>query len=276
MGWSEWRKVADGYTILAATYEPWNKQHLFAAHDGAVYHQGDWADDSWDKFDTPPNGWAWGLSAASWDSSRLDVVTNSNAEPSHRYRQNFPFNEWSPWTSLGGIIGHAPTIDSEKPGQLNMFAIGKDLGMHHRWYVNNQWSWWEPLSGDSFAWGPTSCSWGPGRQDVFCPRSYSYRNSVWHKWYDNGWSGWENLGGSTAIRPAACSWGPGRIDLFISGDDRKIYQKTLEGGHWSDWISLGGIVYEEARGIAACAGKGGPLRIFHTGTDRALYQKQWI
>jgi hypothetical protein len=280
MPWSGWRKIADGFAISAAVHEAPGRLHLFAVNGaGKAFHRGDYSDDRWVEF-TTPHGWSWGFSGASMSPGRLDVVTNSNAEPQHSLRAGgVEGGYWLNWAPLGGIIAFAPVIDSERPGQLNMFAVGRDLAMFHRWNVNTQWSGWESLGGDSFTWGPAACTWGAGRQDVFCARAGGYNNSVWHKGFQNGWSGWENLGGFTLTRPAACSWGPGRIDLFISGGDRAVHHRFYENGRWTNWDpegSLGGIVHGDHPSIAASAGNGGPMRVYHTGTDLAIYENWWM
>ena len=48
---------------------------------------------------------------------------------------------------------------------------------------------------------------------------------MWHKWYENGWSGWESLGGVLVSAPAAVSWGPNRIDCFAAGTDSALWHK---------------------------------------------------
>ena len=40
--------------------------------------------------------------------------------------------------------------------------------------------------------GPAVASWSSGRLDVFVRGT---DNALWHKWYQNSWSGWESLGG---------------------------------------------------------------------------------
>jgi hypothetical protein len=48
---------------------------------------------------------------------------------------------------------------------------------------------------------------------------------MWHKWFQNGWSGWEDLGGILTSAPAAVSWGQNRIDTFVSGTDSALWHK---------------------------------------------------
>jgi hypothetical protein len=48
---------------------------------------------------------------------------------------------------------------------------------------------------------------------------------MWHKWFQNGWSGWESLGGVLTTAPAAVSWNRNRIDTFVAGTDSAMWHK---------------------------------------------------
>ncbi|MDD7942985.1 hypothetical protein PHK61_31740, partial [Actinomycetospora lutea] len=43
--------------------------------------------------------------------------------------------------------------------------------------------------------------------------------------YQNGWSGWESLGGVLTSEPAAVSWRSDRIDVFVRGTDNALWHK---------------------------------------------------
>jgi hypothetical protein len=84
---------------------------------------------------------------------------------------------------------------------------------------------WESLGG-VISSAPDVCSWAPGRLDVF---ARGQDNALWHKWYDNGWSGWESLGGTITSNPTAVSWSGGRIDAFARGTDNALWHKWYDG-----------------------------------------------
>jgi hypothetical protein len=291
MGWAGWRPIAENKIIYASVHEPPSKHHLFARDvGGAYYHWGDWnvgdLDPSgWDRFDISFSTADWAapaIAAASWGQGRIDVVSIQDQGmqgmfPTHRSRFNFPSGEWSGWQNIGGqrTTIAMPALTAERPGQLNLFTIqGGDLPWKiiHRWYVNSQWSGGEVLASTPFYGGISACSWGPGRQDVF---AIAPQYDIVHLRHENGWSGWESLGGWTSTPPAVATW-PGRIDVFISGGDRHIYHKVFVDGRWSpEWEPLGGVVHERYRHLAASAGNGGPLRVYHTGTDLKIYEN-WL
>ena len=88
------------------------------------------------------------------------------------------------------------------------------------------------------------------------------------------WRGWENLGTplgrQVTSTPSIASWNPNRLDVFVQGFDRALWHKWFEGGRWSDWENLGGILTSSPAAISW-----GPNRIdvFGRGTDNALWHK---
>ena len=70
---------------------------------------------------------------------------------------------------------------------------------------------------------------GPGGvvQNVFFVRGGD--NALYHKYFENGWSDWESLGGILTSDPAAVSWNAGRIDVFARGGDYALYHKWFDG-----------------------------------------------
>jgi uncharacterized repeat protein (TIGR02543 family) len=93
--------------------------------------------------------------------------------------------------------------------------------------------------GGVFTGSPAVCSWGNGRLDVFVRGTNSH---LMHRWYSNGWSNWEDLGGELAAEssPAAVSWGPERIDVFVRGMDNELWRRSYSSGSWGDFSKIGG------------------------------------
>jgi hypothetical protein len=94
-------------------------------------------------------------------------------------------------------------------------------------------------------------------------------SALWHKWYQNGWSGWEYLGGVLTSEPAVCSWASGRLDVFVRGTDSALWHKWYQNG-WSGWESLGGVL---TSGPGAVSWGPGRIDVFVAGTDSALWHK---
>jgi len=111
-------------------------------------------------------------------------------------------------------------------------------------------------------------SWGSGRLDAFIRGK---DNALWHKYYANGWSHWESLGGSLSSDPAAVSWGSGRIDVFARGNDNALWHKYYANG-WSGWESLGGTLDS---GPTAASWGSGRLDVFARASGGSVIHKYY-
>lgn len=171
---------------------------------------------------------------------------------------------WSGWESLGGVLDSSPAVASWAPNRLDLFVVGTDSALWHKWW-NNGWSGWESLGG-TLTSDPAAVSWGTNRIDIFARGTNS---ALWHKWWNNGWSGWESLGGVIASDPAAVSWASNRIDVFVRGTNSALWHKWWDNG-WSGWESLGGVI---TSGPAVSSWAPNRLDVFARGTDSALWHK---
>lgn len=138
-----------------------------------------------------------------------------------------------------------PDVSSWGPGRLDIFALGPDGALWHKYYAASVgWQGWSSLgapNGVQLASDPGVVSWSYGRIDVFIRGS---DNALWHKYYDapsGGWSGWYSHGGTLTSAPDVASWGHGRLDVFAKGtsnDLQHIFYSSTTG--WSTWYSHGG------------------------------------
>jgi hypothetical protein len=85
-------------------------------------------------------------------------------------------------------------------------------------------------------------------------------------------SGWQSLGGSLTSAPDAASWGDGRLDVFARGTDSGLWTRSRDGGQWSGWAPLGGVV-QTGSGPGAVSWSPGRLDVFVRGTDGALWHR---
>jgi hypothetical protein len=148
----------------------------------------------------------------------------------------------------------AKPVVSWGPNRLDIFGLGVDNDMFHKW--------WDPAwtAPDGTHWGPSQTgwewragtfnsppavvSWGPNRLDVFGLGIY---NDMYHQWWDGANWGpsptdptrWESLGGIFSSPPAAVSWGFGRLDLFGLGVANIMFHKwwdpawqSSDGTNW--------------------------------------------
>ena len=94
------------------------------------------------------------------------------------------------------------------------------------------------------------------------------------KYFQNGWSKWESLGGKLAsgTGPAVSSWSAGRLDVFAEGTDGALYHKAWTGTKWSGWESLGGKLTASP---AATSPSTGVIDVFARGSDSGIWQKSY-
>lgn len=71
------------------------------------------------------------------------------------------------WESLGGTFApYAPSVVAWGPNRLDLFGVGLDSAMWHRWWDGRSWNNWEFLGGQLTS-SPIPAAWGPNRLDLF-------------------------------------------------------------------------------------------------------------
>lgn len=198
-------------------------------------------------------------------NGRIDVFFRSDGQLLHWYRT--PDGVWS-LSNLGGRIITQPAAASWESGRLDVFALGTDSRLWHRWYTGGEWRPWEPLGSRLLTSAPAVASWGPGRLDVF---ARGRENDLLHKWFDNGtWSVFQSLQGVLTSSPAAASWAPGRIDVFVRGTEQRLQHKWfVSGSDWSSWETLSGDLHTQP--AVASPGQG-QLDVFMRGAVRVNHK----
>jgi Lysyl oxidase len=177
--------------------------------------------------------------------------------------------QWTGWESLGGVVTSPPHAVSWGPERVDLFALGQDYALWHRWWDGANWGGWESLGGVLTS-PPHAVSWLPNRLDIF---GMGQDHGVWHRWWDGvNWGGWESLGGSVMSPVSAVSWGPNRLDLFALGINHSLFHKWWDGSSWGGWEPLGGVLTSPPEAVAW-----GPNRldIFGIGLDSALWHRWW-
>jgi hypothetical protein len=139
--------------------------------------------------------------AVSWGAGRLDLFA---AGADGRMYHKFFNGTWGPgginnnWEDVGGGPGVPlegfPAAVSWGPGRLDIFALGHDGRMYHKFFdgtwgpggINNN---WEDIGGGpgvarQLGGFPTAVSWGPGRLDIFAAIA---NGGVGHKFFDGTW-----------------------------------------------------------------------------------------
>ena len=169
------------------------------------------------------------------------------------------------WESLGGNLILQPAAVSWGPNRLDIFTVGTDSALWHRWWDGSKWGGWESLGGALIS-APTAVSWAANRIDIFALDKNAALN---HKWFDGtSWGGWESLGGTLTSPLSVVSWGSNRIDVFGLGTDRALWTRWWDGSRWNGWLSLGGTLTTPPTAISWGPGR---IDVFGRGTDNALW-----
>src|SRR5829696_5762761 len=117
-----------------------------------------------------------------------------------------------------------------------------------------------------------------GRLEVFAQHS---DGMLWHNWQtapNNGWSGWNSLGGNFFLsgRPVVFMnhhAGVRRLEVFVRSTGNVLWHnwQTAPNNDWTpNWAPLGGILTSEPVVFQNLDGR---LEVFVRGTDNALYHK---
>jgi hypothetical protein len=113
------------------------------------------------------------------------------------------------------------------PNRLDIFALGQDHAVWHKWWNGSSWGGWESLGGWLFS-EVSAVAWASNRLDLF---AIGRDNAVWHKWWNgSSWGGWESLGGSLFSPVSVVAWASNRLDIFAIGGDSAV---------WHNWTDLG-------------------------------------
>jgi hypothetical protein len=158
---------------------------------------------------------------------------------------DWSFTPGGGWTTLGGIVvnnealnGALPRVVSVTPqadGRLDVFAVGTDRALWHRYQVapnSTTWSFtpgggWTPLGGVLTSSVVTGRNRG-GTLDVL---SRGTNNAVWHRFQTaanaaDSWSGWLSLGGIITSDPAMGANADGRLEVFVRGLDNGLWHRA--------------------------------------------------
>jgi hypothetical protein len=212
--------------------------------------------------------------AVSWGLYRIDVITRQyGAAASDYFHFYWDTLGWHKGELLGGALLNGPAVCSWGEGRLDVFGIGTDGQMYHKWYQNG-WQPWESLGGQfspNALGNAAAVSWGPGRIDLF---AIGANHDLVHMWFGGGaWHSWESLGGTflKGLGPAVSSWSTGRLDIFVVGTDNKIYHKWFYNT-WGGFENLGGYAIG-----SPCAVSKEPNQIdfFYKGSSSNLVHRYW-
>jgi hypothetical protein len=79
--------------------------------------------------------------------------------------------------AVGGILTSPPRAVAWGPNRLDLFVVGTDNAVWHKWWDGSSWGGWESLGGSVFS-EVSAVSWAANRLDLFAVGTDS---AVWRK-----------------------------------------------------------------------------------------------
>lgn len=268
---------AQGNPVAIANADGRLEVFAIAAWDNSVWHV--WQTSpggSWSQWQSL-GGWADQLSVTRNGDGRLELFVRGSDQALYHKWQLTPGNfGWSGWSSLGGGVLSMPSGQNaiaaaqNLDGHLEVFVIGTDHALHHKWQTcpGCGWSDWDHQGGwaDQIAVSRNN----DGRLEVFVRGS---DQAMHHKFQTApngpGLSDWYHRGG-TIDQIAVTQNIYGELEAFVVGTDHAIWhnwQTSPNTAKWNGWVSLGGWLDS----IYASQNLDGRLEIFARGGDGALW-----
>ena len=145
---------------------------------------------------------------------------------------------WGGWEPLGGVLLSPPLGVCWGPDRIDIFAVGTDNAMWHRWWDGNAWGGWESLGG---MLGSPPVPVAGDRTGSTCSRSArTTRCGIGGGTARLGWVGEPRRHAHvTAGRRELGGRPPRRVR---ARHRRALWHRWWDGTSWGGWESLGGIL----------------------------------
>ena len=217
-------------------------------------------------------------SSATYDSGMCQVI-NWSPPPEDRWLPTTNigrplFTDWAQFytqaprgsktfwgfNSLGGWAMFSPEIITRYNGHLEVFVVGGDAHIWHKWWFNGTgWSGWEDLGGGCTS-SVGACAPTTNTQSVFARAG---DNNIWEGFFNGSY--WE-LYHYRGSPPGGAASGPdansvrhdGHKEIFVKGNDGALWHSWYFNGNWAGWESLGGDVRSDPTTVAW----GNPDRVY--------------
>jgi hypothetical protein len=192
-------------------------------------------DDWWRDAGAPPYGIGSRPSATIWNQNRYDVFV-IGARDQHVWHQTRGTTRWLGWEDLGGEVFGAPVATAWSDGRIDLFATFKGENIQQRYCQATgpiacrgaSWSAWCAIPGrppPGFVGDLAAISPTINQIDIAV---LGRDGAIWYVSYQNGWGGWQSLGGQFASAPALAGAG-GRTDVYALDAQGKLWKTTGMG-----------------------------------------------
>jgi hypothetical protein len=246
---------------------------------------------AWTGLSQPPNTSFFTIPVAGKNADgRIEAFSIGDDGNLWHVWQTAPGNGWFNWFSSGkpsssvGNIEHAPGVEINPNGRLEVFTSGTDGALWHIYQLtaNGTWGTWTPLDKPSQTNVniPIAGKNADGHLEVF---SIGDDGNLWHTWQKapgNGWFNWSSSGQPPAktagptLPPALVQNLDGRLEVFVLGADGALWHiwQNAPNGTWSNWASLSKPPTTAIAGPPSVAqNKDGRLELLVNANDGALW-----
>lgn len=245
--WTGWEGLGGTLTSApsAVSWQDGQRIDIFArGTDNALWHRW-WTGTGWGGWEGLGGGLKGAPVVTTWGPGRLDVfVRGTDDQLWHKWWDGA---RWSGWEPLGGVLSSDPggvswgppdrRVGTQPALRIDVFVLGTDNGIWHRWFDRTSWSGWEGLGvpSMSLASAPAVSATEIGDLEVFALGSDA---SLMHFPYFGGWLGWRSEGIAYPAWSPNWKYGVGTVaasvlqgvDVFVvAGVNGRVWHTGLHG-----------------------------------------------
>jgi hypothetical protein len=205
------------------------------------------------------------LNSWDWEYLRQQIEQLPSTGPTR------PFIWWQ------NLEGHDllpfPTVGKNTDGRQEVFVLGGDRAIYHRWEMTSggAWSDWASLQGHDLRLPMHVTNTADGRLQLFVlggdQRIYTRGQTV----PGGGWGSWSLLGGTGVKDFAVATNADGRLEIVAVWGDGALHDiwETVPNGGWSGWAALAG--HDLHGEVALGRNANGRIEAFAVGGDGVVY-----
>ncbi|MDP8888694.1 MAG: hypothetical protein M3M89_03600, partial [Thermoproteota archaeon] len=221
------------------------------------------------------------ITAEAGHSNLSIMYDESNAVATLRIN-SYQGSSWSKWHKFSGIIKEV-AVAVKQNGNPDVFIIGEDNSIHHRWFREHDlhWSGWDKLGEDAKSLAVIRNT--DGKLQVFVTDGSSVIRTKKQTRADGNWQPWENLSAPNGIQQlaaaAAVLGSQAKIFLFALLQDGRVFYKSspFETNGWKQVVTTdSGASAISVKRISAAAGKSGTIVLFFIATSGDVYVKDLL
>ncbi|GGW60265.1 hypothetical protein ACIP4U_08755 [Streptomyces caelestis] len=180
-GWTKTNESTEAWAGLAAVSSRDHRLDLFtlSSSNQVLHATCPPATHRWEPFNAIGSTIQGAVAAASWNTSRVDLVARG-ARTNTLWHRVCHGSTWSKWHDIGSGFISSPAVTTWGPDRLDVFAKGWDHQVLHRSWNGEAWSEWDNLGIHNTDDHLAAVSRMPGNIELF---GRGRDNKLWHCTY---------------------------------------------------------------------------------------------